>query len=348
MLPKSIEWKEEFPLVRFLDQRKIPQSVCFRDCRTYEEVASSIEDMTVRGAPAIGVAAAYGIALAAYKDPALIYNAMERLAKTRPTAVNLYWALERMGSVAKQCLDKSALYAALQSEAIKIHNADIDINKRIGQYGQALLPETANIITHCNAGALATAGYGTALGVFRAAREHGKKLKIYADETRPRFQGGRLTAFELYEDGFDVTVICDSMAAFLMKCKKIDAVITGADRIALNGDTANKIGTYSLAIAARRHKIPFYIAAPLNTIDIDCPNGDGIPIEERDSDEMRRFGGELIFPEFVAVWNPSFDITPAELITGIITEAGVIAPGNSESDCCEAILKAARSGMVIS
>jgi methylthioribose-1-phosphate isomerase len=326
MLPLTIEWEKKTPLLRLLDQRNIPQAIDFCECRTYEEVADSIEKMAVRGAPAIGVAAAYGVALAAYKDPASVETAIERLAVTRPTAVNLYWALERMRSAAGKCGDKADLYSILESEAIKIHEEDILINRRIGFNGQMLLPMEAVVITHCNAGALATAGYGTALGVFRAAREQGKKLKIYADETRPRLQGSRLTAFELYEDNFDVTVICDSMAAFLMSREKIDAVITGADRVAINGDTANKIGTYSLAIAAKRHNVPFYIAAPTNTIDIYCPNGEAIPIEERDPDEIRCVGDFCMIPEKVNVWNPAFDVTPAELISGIITEAGVFKP----------------------
>ncbi len=326
MLPSTIEWIREIPSIRLLDQRCLPQSVDFRECRTYEDVACSIEDMTVRGAPAIGVAAAYGVVLAAYNDPASVDKAIDRLAGTRPTAVNLYWALERMKSAAGKCPDKTGLYHVLESEAVKIHAEDIEINKKLSYNGQMLLPDPAKVITHCNAGALATAGYGTALGVFRAAREQGKKLKIYADETRPRLQGSLLTAFELYEDGFDVTVICDSMAAFLMSREKIDAVITGADRVAINGDTANKIGTYGLAIAAKRHNVPFYIATPISTIDTNCPNGTAIPIEERDPNEVRYVGDKLLFPEKVPVWNPAFDITPAELISGFITEIGVIKP----------------------
>lgn len=227
--------------------------------------------------------------------------------------------------------DSADLPLLLECEAVRIHEDDIRINKLIAEYGQTLLPNEGAVITHCNAGALATAGYGTALGVFRAAAEHGKKLKIYADETRPRLQGSKLTAFELYEDGFDVTVICDSMAAFLMSRVKIDAVITGADRIAANGDTANKIGTYSLAVAAKRHEIPFYIAAPMSTIDIDCRCGGDIPIEERSGDEVRSVDGVSIFSESIKVWNPAFDVTPSDLIAGIITEKGVLTYPYSES-----------------
>ncbi len=324
MLPQTIEWLAEKKVLRLLDQRSVPNEVKFRDCYSMEDVASSIEDMTVRGAPAIGVAAAYGVAVAAEGGADAVLAAIERLSKTRPTAVNLYWSLKRMSAVFECCRKNDNFASVLEAEAVKIHADDIQINKKLAFYGQGLLPSKGTVITHCNAGALATAGYGTALGVFRAAAENGKKLKIYADETRPRLQGARLTAFELYEDGFDVTVICDSMSAFLMSKEKIDAVITGADRIAANGDTANKIGTYGLAVAAKRHNVPFYIAAPASTIDIGCKTGDDIPIEERDPDEIRQINRELIFPSAIPVWNPAFDVTPAELISGIITELGVL------------------------
>ena len=324
MLPQTIEWLAEKKVLRLLDQRSVPNEVKFRDCYSMEDVASSIEDMTVRGAPAIGVAAAYGVAVAAEGGADAVLAAIERLSKTRPTAVNLYWSLKRMSAVFECCRKNDNFASVLEAEAVKIHADDIQINKKLAFYGQGLLPSKGTVITHCNAGALATAGYGTALGVFRAAAENGKKLKIYADETRPRLQGARLTAFELYEDGFDVTVICDSMSAFLMSKEKIDAVITGAGRIAANGDTANKIGTYGLAVAAKRHNVPFYIAAPASTIDIGCKTGDDIPIEERDPDEIRQINRELIFPSAIPVWNPAFDVTPAELISGIITELGVL------------------------
>lgn len=324
MLPDTLQWNASVPSLRLLDQRKIPAAIAFRDCATYEDVARAIEDMTVRGAPAIGVAAAYGVVLAARVSPDLAETAAKRLSATRPTAVNLYWALERMIKTAQNNRGNAKIYELLEQEAINIHKEDIEINKRLASYGQELLPREAAVITHCNAGAIATAGYGTALGVFRAARERGKNVKIYADETRPRLQGGLLTAFELLADGFDVTVICDSMAAFLMSREKIDAVIVGADRIAMNGDTANKIGTYSLAIAAREHGVPFYIAAPLATIDTNCPNGKSIPIEERNGDEIRFIGECRVLSADTNVWNPAFDVTPAKFIGGIITEAGII------------------------
>ena len=324
MLPKTIEWLPEERTLRLLDQRRIPGELRFRDCKTYEDAALAIEDMTVRGAPAIGVAAAYGAAIAAYNAPEQLEAALDRLSKTRPTAVHLYWALSRMRSVLEKNKDENNLAELLEREANEIYREDIDINRRLSNHGQTLLPTNAAVITHCNAGALATAGYGTALGVFRAAAENGKKLKIYADETRPRFQGGRITSYELYEDGLDVTVICDSMAAFLMSKRRIDAVITGADRVALNGDTANKIGTYNLAIAAKYHNVPFYIAAPLSTIDTNCLTGADIPIEERSPDEVRVIGGAQVIPERIPVWNPAFDVTPSELIAGIITEVGIL------------------------
>ena len=282
--------------------------------------------MTVRGAPAIGVAAAYGVVLAAHSGLSIIDDALSRLSATRPTAVNLFWSIEKMRFVYNEHKNSPELYSLLESEAIMIDREDREINRRIGAHGVVLLPDKASVITHCNAGALATSGYGTALGVFRAARDAGKQIKVYADETRPRFQGGRLTAFELCEDGFDVTVICDSMSAFLMSREKIDAVITGADRIALNGDTANKIGTYGLAISAKWHNVPFYIAAPISTVDFNCPNGNSIPIEERDHMEVKMIGSEILVHEGAKVWNPAFDVTPADLIKGIITEAGIIEP----------------------
>lgn len=338
MLPATLAWHGEGPCLRLLDQRLIPAVISFVDCRTFEEVAIAIENMTVRGAPAIGVAAAYGVALAANESPDLIPAAIERLSKTRPTAVNLFWALDRMERLYQKLNASGALaYVQIEAEAKKIHEEDVRINRAIGAYGQALLPMQATVITHCNAGALATAGYGTALGVFRAAREAGKTVKVYADETRPRLQGGKITSFELSQDGFDVTVISDSMAAFLMSRTQIDAVITGADRIAANGDTANKIGTYALAIAAKHHSVPFYIAAPISTIDKNCPDGKHIPIEERSGDEIRAIGGEVILPQGVNVWNPAFDVTPAGLIAGIITEAGVLVPpyGNQIKELLE-------------
>ena len=330
MLPETMYWNSAIPLLSLLDQTKIPHSVEHVECRTYEEVARAIETMIVRGAPAIGVAAAYGVVLAAAKSPQCIGDAILRLGATRPTAVNLFWSLKQMESVAAAATPESLLHD-LEAQAIRIHKEDLLINRTIGEYGQQLLPDKSAVITHCNAGALATAGYGTALGVFRAARERGKKLRIFADETRPRLQGALLTAWELMQDDFDVTVITDSMAAFLMQRESIDAVITGADRIAVNGDTANKIGTYGLALAASYHKVPFYIAAPLSTIDPYLTDGGGIPIEERNPDEVRFSCGARILSSETAVWNPAFDVTPAHLITAIITEKGILSPPYTQS-----------------
>ncbi|MBQ9881149.1 MAG: S-methyl-5-thioribose-1-phosphate isomerase [Synergistes sp.] len=322
MLPESIIWKNGELLL--LDQRELPFEVRYAACRSAEDVAVAIKNMTVRGAPAIGAAAAYGLAMAAVSED--FERSAQTLLESRPTAVNLSWAVDRMRRLYHENtgLPGKELFRLLEAEAVKIHKEDIEINRKIGFFGQQLLPGAGTVITHCNAGALATAGYGTALGVFRAASEAGKKIKIYADETRPRLQGARLTAFELFADGFDVTVITDSMAAFLMSRRKIDAVVTGADRIAANGDTANKIGTYSLAVSAHFHSVPFYIAAPLSTFDIKCASGADIPIEHRDGSEVREICGARVLPDEIDVWNPSFDVTPAELITGIITERGVI------------------------
>jgi methylthioribose-1-phosphate isomerase len=333
MLPYTIQWNNncpKAPSVTFLDQRHIPERTDFVTCSSFEEVAVAIEDMVLRGAPLIGVAAAYGAALAAKDGKDSFSTALKRLAATRPTAVNLIWALRRMERATDSIADDSDLFAAAVREAVAIHEEDKEINRKLGFNGQTMLPEKAVVITYCNAGALATSEYGTALGVFRAARENGKELKVYACETRPRLQGGRLTSYELLQDEFDVTVICDSMAAFLMSRMKVDAVVTGADRIALNGDSANKIGTYSLAISAHRHGVPFYIAAPVSTIDLDCKTGADIPIEMRDGDEVRKVSGNYIMPRSVKVWNPSFDVTPAELITAIITERGVIVAPYSD------------------
>ena len=322
MLPATIEWKEGRLLL--LDQRQLPSRTEYVSCESAEETARGIENMTVRGAPAIGVAAAYGLVLALKGED--FAAAARRLAGTRPTAVNLFWAIRRMEALwrANEDKNKDELYLIMEKEAKNIHDEDIEINKSIGRFGQEILPEKGAAITHCNTGALATAGYGTALGVFRAAAEAGKEIKIYADETRPRLQGSLLTAYELQRDGFDVTVITDSMAAFLMSRVKIDAAVTGADRVAMNGDAANKIGTYSLAIAAKRHGVPFYIAAPLSTFDAGCASGEDIPIEERGGGEVRAVGGVEVVPEEIKVWNPAFDVTPNELITGIITERGII------------------------
>jgi methylthioribose-1-phosphate isomerase len=327
-----IEWKEG--ILVLLDQRLLPGTVSSLPCRTAEEVARAIEELGVRGAPAIGIAAAYGVVLASRLGKHAARQAIERLSKTRPTAVNLFWALRRMESVLDRVPDgesREALEAVLLEEAGAIHRDDVEINRAIGRHGQDLLPQSATILTHCNAGALATGGYGTALGIIRAAREAGKTVRVLADETRPVLQGARLTAWELHEEGFDVTVLCDSMAGPAMKSLGVDAVITGADRVAANGDTANKIGTYALAILARYHGIPFYIAAPLSTLDPATPTGRDIPIEERPPAEVLAFHGRPTAPEGVKAWNPAFDVTPAELITAIVTESGVVRPPYMEN-----------------
>ncbi|MEG1502195.1 MAG: S-methyl-5-thioribose-1-phosphate isomerase [Synergistaceae bacterium] len=325
MLPSTLDWNTKEKTLKCFDQRSIPFKNTEVVCVTYKDVAEAIENMTVRGAPAIGSAAAYGVVLAAYRDIDDIESAISALSNSRPTAVNLSWALKRMKVIIEKFgKDNINLPNILEKEAIKIQNLDVLINKTLSEYGQKILPNKATVITHCNAGAIATCGYGTALGILRAARENSKEIKLYADETRPRLQGGKITAYEMHEDMFDVTVITDSMAAYLMSKKKIDAVITGADRVAMNGDTANKIGTYSLAVVAKHHGVPFYIAAPRSTFDINCIDGNEIPIEERDGDEIRVIANQRIIPKEIKVWNPSFDVTPNSLITGIITEYGIL------------------------
>ena len=334
---QAVTWDDETQAVVLLDQRALPDTEKYIACQSVEQVANCIENMTVRGAPAIGITAAYGIALAALNSDRLeitdnnyklkiINQAFERLAKTRPTAVNLFTALERMRACFENNKDNLKLNNLLLEEAKLIHDEDIANNKRMGEFGAKLLPDDAVILTHCNAGAIATGGHGTALGVLRSAREAGKKIKVYADETRPLFQGARLTAWELARDNFDVTLITDSMAGALMKSKKISAVIVGADRIAKNGDTANKIGTYGLSVIAKAHGVPFYIAAPFTTLDFKAESGADIPIEERSESEMRILVNNQHVPDSVKVWNPAFDVTPSENITAIITERGVFFP----------------------
>lgn len=328
---KTIEWKNNN--VVMIDQRLLPNKEVYRTYKDFLDVAEAIREMVVRGAPAIGVAAAMGIALGAIqinaKDRKGFAKEFEKICKvigsTRPTAVNLFWAIERMKRVLKENpkLFLDELKQRLVQEAKDIHKQDIEINKRMGRHGSKLIKNRATILTHCNAGALATAGYGTALGVIRAAVEDGKKIKVFADETRPFLQGSRLTAWELMKDGIDTTLITDNMAGYIMKKGLIDAVIVGADRIAANGDTANKIGTYSVAVMAKEHKIPFYVAAPISTIDLKIKTGEKIPIEERDMREVTHIKGIAIAPNGVKVRNPAFDVTPSKLITAIITENGV-------------------------
>jgi methylthioribose-1-phosphate isomerase len=333
---KPIEWTDEG--VRMIDQRKLPAAEEYPVFKTYREVADAIRSMVVRGAPAIGVAAAMGIALAVRDSGARDINQLKEefkeitatLAATRPTAVNLFWAIERMTRLferlAVEGADREVIAHRLITEALSIQAEDIEGNKRIGRFGQELLPNSGTILTHCNAGALATAGYGTALGVIRAGVEHGKRLRVLADETRPFLQGARLTAWELWKDEIDVRVISDNMAGTFMRQGLVDAVIVGADRIAANGDVANKIGTYPVAVLAREHDIPFYVAAPLSTLDLNTPDGSHIPIEQRDPAEVTHIGGVRVVPDGVSVFNPAFDVTPHSFVTAIITDRGVAFP----------------------
>jgi len=338
---KTIEWTDEG--VRMIDQRKLPMVEEYPVFKNYRDIAGAIRSMVVRGAPAIGVAAAMGIALGVRDSKARNMSELreefneitETLASTRPTAVNLFWAIERMErrfkEIAADTSDKGVIADRLIHESLAIQAEDIEGNQRIGRFGQELLPNSGTILTHCNAGALATAGYGTALGVIRAAIENGKRLHVLADETRPFLQGARLTAWELWKDDIDVRVISDNMAGSFMRQGLIDAVIVGADRIAANGDVANKIGTYSLAVLARQHEIPFYVAAPLSTLDLGIPDGSGIPIEQRDPAEVTHIGGVRVVPDGVPVFNPAFDVTPNSFVTAIITDRGVAVPPYIES-----------------
>ena len=328
--------------VRLLDQRKLPLVEEYVACRSYEETARAITDMVVRGAPAIGVTAAAGIALGVERLPepaseadfdAQFETICNTLAQTRPTAVNLFWAIDRM----RQCLQRhrheslAARREALWREAHHVHEEDIRLNRQIGAHGLDLVPPQSTVLTHCNAGALATAGYGTALGVIRAAHFAGRQVQVLADETRPFLQGARLTTWELQRDDIPVTLITDNMAGYFMQQGRVDLVIVGADRIAANGDVANKIGTYSVAILAKEHGIPFYVAAPLSTIDRSLASGAEIPIEQRHGDEVRVVGAQRIAAAEIEVENPAFDVTPARYIRGIITEAGVASPPGVET-----------------
>lgn len=321
MQVQPIRWRGQS--LELLDQRLLPGETRYVVCRTADEVAVAIRDMVVRGAPAIGVSAAFGLALAAL-DGSDVQVAAETLKHTRPTAVNLAWALQRMLKAFEEGRN-------LTVEAEAMYAEDVAANRRIGQFGAALLGQQSTILTHCNAGALATAGYGTALGVVRAAIEGGKNVAVFADETRPYLQGARLTAWELQQDGIDVTLITDNMSGHFFQQGTFDAVIVGADRIAANGDTANKIGTYTVAVLAEAHGVPFYVAAPVSTIDVSCPSGASIPIEERSRDEVVSMFGRTIAPEGVKVRHPAFDVTPARLITAIITDQGVLRPAYDQS-----------------
>ena len=321
MQVQPIRWRGQS--LELLDQRLLPGETRYVVCRTADEVAAAIRDMVVRGAPAIGVSAAFGLALAAL-DGSDVHAAAETLKHSRPTAVNLAWALQRMLKAFEEGRN-------LTVEAEAMYAEDIAANRRIGQFGAALLGQQSTVLTHCNAGALATAGYGTALGVVRAAIEGGKNVAVFADETRPYLQGARLTAWELQQDGIDVTLITDNMSGHFFQQGTFDAVIVGADRIAANGDTANKIGTYTVAVLAEAHGVPFYVAAPVSTIDVSCPSGASIPIEERSRDEVVSMFGRTIAPEGVKVRHPAFDVTPARLITAIITDQGVLRPAYDQS-----------------
>jgi len=321
--------------VRLLDQRKLPREAVYLTCASPEETADAIRQMVVRGAPAIGVTAAFGIAAAASSAVALdakgldgrIAEACEVLAAARPTAVNLFWAISRMADRARVlraagCAN-AELAATLEREAQAIHDEDLEACRAIGRHGATLVPEQATVLTHCNAGGLATAGYGTALGVIRGAVEAGRKVRVLADETRPLWQGARLTAWELMEDGIETVLITDGSAGSLMRGGQVDLVVVGADRIAANGDVANKIGTYSVAVLAKENGVPFYVAAPLSTIDLACPDGDGIPIEQRDQREVTEPFGTRIAPDGVGVFNPAFDVTPSRYVAAIVTERGI-------------------------
>lgn len=329
---KTIEWKGDH--VRLLDQRKLPQEIRYLECRDASAVAKAIRNMAIRGAPAIGVAAAMGIALAARKirsnRPEIFRKKIEEvcnhMGKARPTAINLFWAIDRMRRILDQfhSADVYHLKLNLVQGALQIYEKDLEVNQKIGENGKILIKDGDRVLTHCNAGGLATAGYGTALGVLRAAWAEGKRFHVYVDETRPLLQGSRLTAWELIQEKIPCTVITDNMAGWVMEKGKINLVLVGADRIARNGDTANKIGTYSLAVLANWHDIPFYVAAPTSTFDFNLSSGKDIPIEERAGEEVTHMGGRCVTPGGVKVFNPAFDVTPHSLIEAIITEKGIL------------------------
>ncbi len=340
MLP-TIDWQGD--AVVMIDQRKLPASEIYVSCTTAQEVAKAIKTMVIRGAPAIGVAAAMGIALGMRRSRATgtkqfateFQKLCDLMAATRPTAVNLFWAIEQVKRVfadaAQGGCSVDEIKLRLEAEARRIHDADVASCRAMGAFGADLVPQDARILTHCNAGALATAGYGTALGVIRAAAEQGKRIAVLADETRPFLQGARLTAWELVKDGIDTTVITDNMAASMMRLGHVDLVVVGADRIAANGDVANKIGTYGVAVLAKEHEIPFYVAAPLSTIDLNTADGSKIPIEERSDREVTHIGASRLTPAGAHIRNPAFDVTPSKYVTAIITERGIARPPFHES-----------------
>jgi methylthioribose-1-phosphate isomerase len=328
---QTLEWTDQG--VRFIDQTKLPTEEVYVMCTTHERVADVIRTMVVRGAPAIGVSAGMGIALGVKNSKAETVADLKRefdlicdlIGKTRPTAVNLFWAIRRMQEKFERLRVRpiAQIKQEIIEESKRMHAEDIAANRAMGRHGATLMPSEGGVLTHCNAGALATAGYGTALGVIRAAIEHGKKIHVYADETRPFLQGSRLTAWELMKDGIPTTVISDNMAGAMMKQGKIGAIVVGADRIAANGDVANKIGTYTVAVLAKENGIPFYVAAPISTVDLACPDGSQIPIEQRNAREVTHIAGKQMVPNGVSVENPAFDVTPAKYVTAIITERGI-------------------------
>jgi len=340
MLP-TIEWQGD--AVVMIDQRKLPATEVYVSCKTAAEVAKAIKTMVIRGAPAIGVAAAMGIAMGMRRSTATgtkqltteFQKTCDMMAATRPTAVNLFWAIEKMKHVFAEAAQGGCsvdeIKQRLEAEARRIHDEDVESCRTMGAHGAALVPQDARILTHCNAGALATAGYGTALGVIRAAAEQGKKVAVLADETRPFLQGARLTAWELVKDGIDTTVITDNMAGSMMRLGNVDLVVVGADRIAANGDVANKIGTYGVAVLAKEHNIPFYVAAPISTVDLHTPDGSSIPIEERNDKEVTHVGSSRLTPEGAHIRNPAFDVTPHKYVTAIITERGIARAPYDES-----------------
>lgn len=331
---KTIEFKED--ILYLLDQRKLPTKIEIYECKNYKDVDFAINDMVVRGAPAIGATAAYGVVLAAkeFKDEEKhiflekTNNALDILNNSRPTAVNLMWAIRRMRDLIEENkdLDNEKIYDVVLQEAHKIYNEDIETNKKMATFGNEIINKGATILTHCNTGALATVDYGTALGVIREAHYTGKDIFVYADETRPRLQGAKLTAWELVQEGIPAKLMSDNVAATLIRDGKIDTILVGADRIASNGDTANKIGTFMLSVVAKVYDVPFYIVAPTTTIDFNIETGRDIEIEERDSEEVTHISGVRVAPEGIEVYNPAFDVTPYENITGIITEKGIIRP----------------------
>jgi len=340
MLP-TIEWNDG--IVVMIDQRKLPAKEVYVHCKTAKQVAKAIKTMVIRGAPAIGVAAAMGLALGVHRSKATgtqelaaeFYKICDLLAETRPTAVNLFWAIDRMKRVFSEAARAgeapAQLRAIMLAEAKAVEREDVESCRTLGRYGAEVVPDGGHVLTHCNAGALATGGYGTALGVIRAAVDDGKRVEVFADETRPFLQGARLTAWELLRDGIETTVITDSMAGPLMREGKVDVVVVGADRIAANGDVANKIGTYTVAVLAKTHDVPFYVAAPVSTVDLATADGTGIPIEERSPREVTHVGSIAMTPEGAGIWNPAFDVTPNSLIAGIITDQGLCRSPYTES-----------------